>query len=205
MTAATVVLVPGLRGHVEDHWQTRLAATLPDVRTVPPLGRTEPSLQARIRLLDWIVADVDGPVVLVAHSAGVLATVHWAASYTGAKVVGALLATPPVFATPLPPEYPSIQELRKHGWLPIPRRPLPFPSILAASTDDPLGNPVRVRALANAWGSRILSLGAVGHLNPASGYGDWPAATALIAELCEGAEQVGWNAFRPTLPQLVLA
>jgi predicted alpha/beta hydrolase family esterase len=205
MTDATVVLVPGLRGHVEDHWQTRLAASLPDARCVPPLGRTEPSLQARIRLLDWIVADVDGPVVLVAHSAGVLATVHWAASYTGAKVVGALLATPPAFATPLPPEYPSIQELRNHGWLPIPRRPLPFPSILAGSTDDPLGNPVRVQALANAWGSRFRSLGAVGHLNPASGYGDWPGATSLIAELCEGAEQVGWEACRPTLPQLVQA
>ena len=205
MTDATVVLVPGLRGHVEDHWQTRLAATLPSVRTVPPLGRAEPSLRARIRLLDWMVADVDGPVVLVAHSAGVLATVHWAASYTGEKVVGALLATPPAFAAQLPPEYPSIDELRSHGWLPIPRRPLPFPSILAVSTDDPLGNPVRVRALANAWGSRIHSLGAVGHLNPASGYGEWPGATSLIAELCEGAEQVGWHAFRPTRPQLVLA
>ncbi|MBB3084443.1 RBBP9/YdeN family alpha/beta hydrolase [Geodermatophilus sabuli] len=202
MSAATVVVVPGLRGHVEDHWQTRLAASLPGARTVPPLGRSEPSLRARIRLLEWIVADVDGPVVLVAHSAGVLATVHWAASYTGAKVVGALLATPPAFATPLPPEYPSVSQLRDHGWLPIPRRPLPFPSILAVSTDDPLGNPVRVRALASAWGSRIHSLGAVGHLNPASGFGDWPGATSLIAELGEGAEQVRWDAFRPTSPQL---
>ena len=79
MSDATVVLVPGLRGHVEDHWQTRLAATLPGARTVPPLGRTEPSLQARVTLLDQIVEDVDGPVVLVAHSAGVLVTVHWAA------------------------------------------------------------------------------------------------------------------------------
>jgi predicted alpha/beta hydrolase family esterase len=205
MSDATVVLVAGLRGHVEDHWQTHLAATMPGVRTVPPLGRAEPSLQARTALLDRIVADVDGPVVLVAHSAGVLATVHWAGSYTGEKVVGALLATPPALATPLPPEYPSIARLREHGWLPIPRRPLPFPSILAVSSDDPLGNSVRVRALAKAWGSRIHPLGAVGHLNPASGYGEWPGATSLIAELCEGADQVAWHAFRPTRPQLVLA
>jgi predicted alpha/beta hydrolase family esterase len=204
MTDATVVLVPGLRGHVEDHWQTRLAATLPEVRLVPPLGRTEPSLTARIRLLDWIVADVDGPVVLVAHSAGVLATVHWAASYSGDKVVGALLATPPAFADPLPPEYPSIAQLREHGWLPIPRRPLPFPSIMAVSTDDPLGNPVRERAMANAWGSRIHPLGPVGHLNPASGFGEWPGAAPIIAVLSDGAEHVRWDAFRPTRPQLVL-
>jgi predicted alpha/beta hydrolase family esterase len=186
MTDATVVLVPGLRGHVEDHWQTRLAATLPNTRTVSPLGRNEPSLSARVSLLDQIVEDVDGPVVIVAHSAGVLATVHWAATYTGTKVVGALLATPPAFAVPLPPEYPSVSQLRDNGWLPIPRRPLPFASILATSTDDALGNPVRLRAMANAWGSREHSLGAVGHLNPASGFGEWPAATPLIEELTAG-------------------
>ena len=186
MTGATVVLVPGLRGHVEDHWQTRLAARLPGAWTVPPLGRAEPSLQIRVRLLDHIVEDVDGPVVIVAHSAGVLATVHWAATYTGAKVVGALLVTPPAFADPLPPEYPSVGELRDQGWLPVPRRPLPFPSILATSTDDALGNPVRLRAMANAWGSREHSLGAVGHLNPASGFGEWPEAPALIGRLTAG-------------------
>jgi uncharacterized protein len=32
-------------------------------------------------------------------------------------------------------------------------------------------------------GSREHSLGAVGHLNPASGYGDWPEAMELIREL----------------------
>ena len=186
MTDATVVLVPGLRGHVEDHWQTRLAATLPNARTVRPLGRTEPALTARVSLLDQIIEDVDGPVVIVAHSAGVLVTVHWAASYEGTSVVGALLATPPAFAEELPPEYPSVSQLRHNGWLPVPRRPLPFPSILATSTDDALGNPVRLRAMANAWGSREHSLGAVGHLNPASGFGEWPEAPSLIEQLTAG-------------------
>jgi len=186
MSDATVVLVPGLRGHVEDHWQTRLAASMPGARTVPPLGRTEAGLQARVTLLDQVVEDVAGPVVLVAHSAGVLVTVHWAAQYSPTRVVGALLVTPPAFAVPLPPEYPSIEQLRAHGWLPIPRRPLPFPSIVASSDDDPLGNPLRVRAMANAWGSRLHSLGAVGHLNPASGFGDWPAAEGFIDELLTG-------------------
>ncbi len=205
MTDATVVLVPGLRGHVEDHWQTRLAATLPDVRTVAPLGRTQASLRARVTLLDRVVADVEGPVVLVAHSAGVLATVHWAATHAesnvaGSNVVGALLATPPTFARPLPSEYPSIRQLRDHGWLPIPRRPLPFPSIVAASDDDPLGCPVRLRALAMAWGSRYHLLGSVGHLNPASGFGDWPEAQHLIDELATGS--VGSDPREAPLPWL---
>ena len=105
-------------------------------------------------------------------------------------MVGALLATPPALATALPPGYPSIRRaLRAHGWLPIPRRPLPFPSIVATSDDDPLSNPVRVRALAKAWGSRLHPLGAVGHLNPASGYGDWPGAIPLIDELVDATDR----------------
>jgi predicted alpha/beta hydrolase family esterase len=187
MSAATVVLVPGLRGHVEDHWQTRLAASMPGARMVPPLGRTDAGLQARVTLLDRVVEDVAGPVVLVAHSAGVLVTAHWAAQYSPTRVVGALLATPPVLAAELPAEYPSIEQLRAHGWLPIPRDPLPFPSIVAASSDDPLGNPVRLRSLAASWGSRVHDLGAVGHLNPASGFGDWPEAVELIDQLRDGA------------------
>ncbi|EEP86318.1 alpha/beta hydrolase family protein [Burkholderia mallei GB8 horse 4] len=70
-----------------------------------------------------------------------------------------------------------------HGWTPIPRKRLPFPSIVAASTNDPLARIERAAALADAWGSRLVDLGAAGHLNPASGYGEWPGALALIAEL----------------------
>jgi predicted alpha/beta hydrolase family esterase len=189
MTDATVVLVPGLRGHVEDHWQTRLAATLPNARTVPPLGKADPGLHTRITLLDQVLADVDGPVVLVAHSAGVLVTVHWAARFHNAAVVGALLATPPTLATELPAEYPSVRELRSNDWLPIPRLPLPFPSIVAASANDPLANAVRLEALARAWGSRVHQLGPVGHLNPASGFGEWPGALPLVDELLAEARQ----------------
>jgi predicted alpha/beta hydrolase family esterase len=180
--AAAVVTVPGLRGHVEDHWQTLLAARLPRVRSVPALGRDNPSLVERVAALDDIVAQVDGPVIIVAHSAGVLVTVHWAVRHRG-SIRGALLATPPDLGEALPAEHPSLALLQQHGWMPIPRQPLPFPSIVAASANDTLGDPVRVRALADGWGSRVRDIGAVGHLNPASGYGDWPDAELLINEL----------------------
>ncbi|MFF4684996.1 alpha/beta hydrolase [Streptomyces sp. NPDC001307] len=36
---------------------------------------------------------------------------------------------------------------------------------------------------ARSWGSRLVELGAVGHLNPASGYGEWPLAEELIRML----------------------
>lgn len=180
-----IITVPGLRGPVPEHWQTLLAARLPNVRAVQPLGRDNPSLAHRVAGLREAVEAATGPVIIVAHSAGVIVTAHWAARFAGSRgpVRGAVLATPPDLAQELPAEYPSLAALAECGWLPIPRQALPFPSIVAASGNDPLGDPVRIRALAAAWGSRVHDLGEVGHLNPASGYGEWPQADLLIKEL----------------------
>ncbi|MFE1438660.1 RBBP9/YdeN family alpha/beta hydrolase [Streptomyces sp. NPDC058739] len=188
-TEPTVVIVPGLRDHVADHWQTRLAERLAEagraVRTVPPLEGERLALDAQVGNLAATLAPLDGPLLLVAHSAGVITTVHWAARHR-ADVRGALLATPPDFGTPLPEGYPTRVELARNGWTPVPRGPLPFPSIVAAGADDPLGAPDRVAALARDWGSRLVELGEVGHLNPASGYGEWPLAEELLAQLEAG-------------------
>lgn len=178
----TVVIVPGLRDHVPEHWQTLLAERLDNVRTVAPLERDRLSLAARVAALDSVLTDVEGPVVLVAHSAGVMIAVHWAQRPTR-PVHAALLATPPDLETPLPQGHPTLQELEAGGWNPIPRRRLPFPSIVAASTTDPLASHRRVAGMAEAWGSRMVDLGDVGHLNPASGYGYWPRAEELLREL----------------------
>jgi uncharacterized protein len=175
----TLVIVPGLRGHVEDHWQTRLAAKLPDVVVVPSFDRAKRDLAGRVEDLDQVVRDAAHPVTIFAHSAGVLTTVHWAGRHDR-PVRGALLATPPDLARPLPPQYPTLGELEDSGWIPVPRARLPFPSIVAASTDEELSDFDGLRSLAEAWGSRFIDIGPVGHLNPASGYGDWPGAEALL-------------------------
>ncbi|AXE81806.1 RBBP9/YdeN family alpha/beta hydrolase [Streptomyces atratus] len=178
----TVVIVPGLRDHVPDHWQTVLAATIADARTVPPLEKDRLSRDAQVAALEEALSDISGPVVLVAHSAGVMTTVHWAQRHRR-PVKGALLAAPPDFDTPLPEGYPTLGALRENGWTPTPRTPLPFPSIVAASTNDPLAAADRVADLARAWGSHLVDLGPVGHLNPASGYGAWPRAEEFVREL----------------------
>lgn len=181
----TVLIVPGLRDHVEDHWQTILARQLPNARVVPPLERDKLDCAARVEALDRALADIIGPVLLVAHSAGVMITMHWAShrNHRSNQVRGALLAAPPDFESPMPPGYPTIDMLSEKGWLPTPRTRLPFPSIVAASTSDPLAQFGKVAELANAWGSRLIDVGAVGHLNPASGFGEWPRAMELVREL----------------------
>jgi uncharacterized protein len=182
--APTIVIVPGLRDHVEEHWQTILATQLPNSVTVPRMGVDKLSCPAWVAILDRTLQAIDGPVVLVAHSGGVMITVHWAQQHRR-PIKGALLAAPPDFETPLPAGYPAMDVLQAHGWLPTPRTPLPFPSIVAASTNDPLGRYERVAELASAWGSRIVNVGAVGHLNPAAGYGAWPRAHEFIGELSQ--------------------
>ena len=179
---ATVLIVPGLRDHVEDHWQTHLARTLPRSFTVPRLAEGKLVREAWVVALDLALASIDGPVVLAAHSAGAIIVAHWAAR-SSRPIAGALLAAPADLETPLPPGYASIDELRANGWLPIPRAKLPFPSIVVAGTDDPLCRIERAEELARHWGSRFADLGRVGHLNPASGYGPWPLALAFLREL----------------------
>ena len=177
-----VVIVPGLRDHVPEHWQTLLEQKLSNAVSVPRMERDKLSCAAWVAQLDRTLASIEGPVVLVAHSAGVMITVHWAQQHVR-PIHGALLAAPPDFESPLPEGYPTQDVLRANGWLPTPRVRLPFPSIVAASTNDPLGRFERVADLAAAWGSRLVDVGAAGPLNPAAGYGEWARAEAFVAEL----------------------
>ena len=182
VTCPTVLIVPGLRDHVDDHWQTLLAPRLGRVRTVPPMGRVNLDCTARVRAIEQVAGEIDGPIIVVAHSGGVIMAVHWARQ-TRCEVRGALLATPPDFERPMPPGFPTPFLLRSGGWLPVPTDPLPFPSIVAASRNDPLAEYDRVASFARGWGSRLVDLGKVGHLNPESGFGEWPGALSLIDEL----------------------
>jgi len=169
---------------VPDHWQTILGQQLPGATTVPRMERDKLSCAAWVALLDQSLRAIEGPVVLVAHSAGAMIVAHWAQRHRRA-IRGALLAAPPDFESPLPEGYPTQDALRENGWLPTPLAPLPFPTIVAASTNDPVGRFDRVAMLAQAWGSRLVDVGAVGHLNPAAGYGEWPRVKQFIAELVE--------------------
>lgn len=193
----TVLIVPGLRDHVQAHWQTLLAQELPRSVTVPPLEHDKLSCPARLDAIGRALEPIAGPVVIVAHSAGCMMVAHWAQRSTR-PILGAVLAAPADVETPMPAGYPTRDVLAANGWLPIPRRCLPFPSILAASSNDPLTPLDRAIGFARDWGSRLVELGPMGHLNPASGHGPWPMARQLIDELLA---QAAAPACRATLIQ----
>lgn len=182
MQNSSILIVPGLRDHVADHWQTYLQAEHPKAFSVPPLTSDRLSLAARVEAISRALDRIDGPVILVAHSAGVIMVAHWAQAATH-PIQGALLAAPPDLETPLPVGYPTMPDLHAGGWLPVPRSRLPFPSLVGVSENDPLASLDRATSLAGDWGAEVVNLGQVGHLNPASGFGHWPDAHRLIAHL----------------------
>jgi hypothetical protein len=91
-------------------------------------------------------------------------------------VHGALLVAPPNVDDP---DFPPVIR----GFRPIPRAPLPFPSIVVSGSDDWYMTPDDARELARAWGSRFVLLERGGHINADAGFGPWPAGERLLAEL----------------------
>jgi hypothetical protein len=67
------------------------------------------------------------------------------------------------------------------AFAPLPRDPLPFPSLLVASRSDPYCTFERAEDFAYAWGSALLDAGDAGHVNIASGYGPWPEGLMRFA------------------------
>ena len=186
MAAPTVLIVPGLRDDIAQHWQTlfeaRLRAQGRPVASVSPMGRVDLDCATKVAAIERVAQSINGAIVIVAHSGGCIMVLHWA-QRTRRAVHAALLAVPPDFDRPMPQGYPTLGQLDAAGWLPVPRRPLPFRSIVCASRNDPLAAFARVETLAAAWGSELMDLGEVGHLNPASGYGEWPQADAFVERL----------------------
>ena len=171
-----MLTLPGWQGSGTAHWQSlwEVAYGYQRVEQHDWMRPLRGDWSAR---LDEVVADAAGPVVLAAHSLGCILSAWWAthSRHTG-KVRGALLVAPGDVAQP------GVAE-QIPGWLPIADQPLPFPSIVVGSHDDPYCTHERARQLADQWGARWVDAGAAGHLNADSGLGDWPAGHALLTSL----------------------
>ena len=162
--------------------ESRLRALGRLVASAPPMGRDDLDCATKVAAIERVAQSVAGPIVIVAHSGGCVMVAHWARQSKRA-VQGALLAAPPDFEREMPEGYPTLAALHAGGWLPVPRERLPFRSIVAGSRNDPLADYARVGELAAAGGAELVNLGEVGHLNPASGFGEWPRADEFIARL----------------------
>lgn len=170
-----ILLVPGYQNSGPGHWQSLWEGSQGDIRRVEMPNWAFPRKAEWLEALDEAIAACGAPPILVGHALGCLAIVHWAAAYQR-EVGGALLAAPADVE-----RADALEILRGFG--PIPRETLPFPSIVAASSDDPHLTLDRARALAADWGARFVDLGPRGPLTDASGHGEWPFGEALLQEL----------------------
>jgi predicted alpha/beta hydrolase family esterase len=174
-TRVTVLTLPGYDNSGPGHWQTLWEQAHPDYRRVQQRSWTEPVCDEWVAALDAAIVAAQQAVVLVAHSLGCLTVAHHARRHERA-VRGALLVAPPNADDPAFP--PVVQ-----GFRPIPRQPLPFPSVVVASDDDWHMDPDTARGLARAWGSRFVLLEKAGHINADAGFGPWPLGERLLADL----------------------
>ena len=170
-----VLILPGWHNSGPAHWQSLWESRYGYTRV------EQHSWDAPLRG-DWMAqleqaVLAHDQVVLVAHSLGCVLVAAWAAhSRNTQRVKAALLVAPGDV------ERPEMQYML-YSWSPIVRARLPFPSTLVSSRNDPHCSFMRARARPHAWGSRLVDMGACGHITADSHLGDWPQGHALLDEL----------------------
>jgi uncharacterized protein len=174
-----ILILPGYEGAGPQHWQTRMAAKLSTARIVVQPDWLFPSLGTAVGEVVAAVASTTRPVVFVAHSAGCTLLAHCIPTLATVnlleKVRGAFLVTAPSERSliSLPGIDPALAQ--------VPRPPLPFRSVLVASSSDPFATLEESADLALAWGSQLVEAGDAGHINTESGHGPWPEGMMSFA------------------------
>ena len=170
----TILIVPGWRNSDPGHWQSLWAESIEGAVRVQQDNWISPTRSAWVRRIAETVLAQDGPVVLVAHSLGCIASAHLPPE-AAARVHGALLVAPadPERRAPLV------------DFAPVPYQALSYRSVVVASSNVPFC-PVRTAgAYARSWGSEFVRLHNAGHINIDSGFGAWPLGLALLQSLVE--------------------
>jgi uncharacterized protein len=174
-----ILIVPGYEGAGPIHWQTRMAGKLSTARIVEQGDWTYPSLSDAIGEVAAAVQQATRPIVFVAHSAGATLVAHAIPTLTQLGLTdrlrgGFLVAPPSELALA---ELPNIDP----AFALVPRDPLPFPSALVASSNDPYVTLEQAADMALAWGSKLIEAGEQGHINTESGHGPWPEGMMSFA------------------------
>lgn len=126
--------------------------------------------------LDKALSKTEG-AFLVAHSLGCLLAASYANRAIARKIRGALLVAPCSLDVTLR-LHPCMIEFGEE-----PLEPLPFPSLVVGSVNDPYMRVPDLEHHVRRWGSELITIGFAGHINIASGFGRWPNGYALLERL----------------------
>jgi uncharacterized protein len=168
----TFITLPGIGGSGEGHWQTLWERSHPAMRRFKPSDWDRPQLSEWCGALQDAVDAADHPMILVAHSLSCLLVAHWAGQSASA-IAGAFLVAVP---DPNAPAFPSAA----NSFRAVPGGALPFPSVIVASMDDPYSSVEYAQSRAQQWKSRLIHIGAFGHINASSNLGEWPQGKSIL-------------------------
>jgi predicted alpha/beta hydrolase family esterase len=170
------VFLAGVGDSEPDHWQRRWYRAIPDALWVDHDDWESISRDRWIAELDAALGPSPRPSVLIAHSVGCLLAAEWLRERPEASVAGAFLVAPPDVCSPCFPR-------TVVGFRPLesfPAVPLPCPTVVVASQTDRYATIDHARAVAARWGAAMVDVGDCGHINLASGLGDWCEGQALV-------------------------
>lgn len=178
-----ILTLPGWHNSGEHHWQTHWEQAIPGIRRIQHANWDSPTYTEWSETLSETVAASERPVVLVAHSLGTSVATRWAIETGGKGVAAAFLA-----ATTDRDRWES-EPGEPQGFGPMLLEPLPFPSIVVASTDDPRCTFERSRLFADAWGSAFIDAGRLGHIGSVSRLGLWPEGLLWLGSLIAASKE----------------
>ena len=173
-----IIILPGIGNSGGTHWQTHWESAHPNMRRFAPASWDNPDLADWIAALDRAIDTAKKPPLLVAHSLACLLIPHWQRASTR-RIAGALLvAVPDPASAWFPGEAAAFAD--------VPEGRLGFPSLIVASSNDPFASLPYARRRAAQWGTGLVELGALGHINGPSGLGRWQDGLNLLAAFMAG-------------------
>jgi uncharacterized protein len=185
----TFVIIPGLDGSDEQHWQSRWSDEwLPDTVHIHPSSWSDPDLTDWSLAITRAVESAAGDIVFVTHSLGCHAVAHWLAGSVavGSGVLGAGRIRGAFMVGPPDPLAPTFPVNRLPTFASLPAVALTVPSVLIASTDDPYCSIDSAARLAEGWATPLVALHQLGHINSDSNLGLWPQGQALLTAFLAG-------------------
>jgi predicted alpha/beta hydrolase family esterase len=114
--ATKILILPGLGGSGENHWQSFWSRELDHTHRLEQDNWEEPELDKWLERLNETLLKINGPLILVAHSLAVSLVAHWDLKYHNPNIKGALLVAPADVDSPAYPFPPS--------WWPVKMIPL---------------------------------------------------------------------------------
>ena len=169
----TPVFLAGIDNSGPAHWQRQWYERWPGGLWVEHLAWDQPEGDDWVAELRAALAVHHGPKLLIAHSLGCLLAAMWATGDYDPSVQGAFLVAVP---DPHGPGFPS----QAKGFHRAPHTPLPMPSVLVASENDPYGSIEYARTLADSWQATFVNVGPRGHINADSELGAWSEGLAIL-------------------------